>query len=704
MIGRYTGGSSPTYYRIGVVQGPGEHRLLRAQRNDGSSLTSDLTRASPPPTGLLWLRVEFQGANPTAIRARVWPAGGTEPGTWALNIRDSTAADQVPAGSASAHATRIPPTPHVRLPELPGNRAHGGKGGGRKEEGRGEGRERGGERGERSGGQEGAVRIRTIGGGATGHIEMGRREDSPPPPPAPTISGFSPASGPAGSTVTISGSGFTGATAVAFNGTSAASYTVKSDTQITATVPAGATTGPVSVTAPGGTATSTASFTVTATPPAPAISGFSPASGPAGSTVTISGSGFTGATAVAFNGTSAASLHGQVRHHDHRHRARRGHHRPDLGHRPGRHRHQHHQLHRHHRHAQIATDSFSRTVTGGWGSADLGGPWTVLDTAANWSVAPGHGQHHRLRPGRSSAACWPASRCRTSTCWPSSCCPAARAPVPTATRTSMGRYTGGATQPITGWAWSRVPATHRHPDQRAAQRRQQPSSSDVDTGIAAAAGAIVWLRVEFQGVNPTAIRARAWAAGETRARSPGSLNITDSTAADQVAGAVGVRARNEDSSPDARLRASRLPRYRLRRRQRHTIAADSFQRSTASGWGTPTRGGWWTVVGSPGTGRSRRAPAAWRWARTAPSERATCRASPSRTSTSSSRSTLPRCSVGNCDAFVLGRYTPGYTPTYYQVGVVQGTGGDILLRAQRSDGTALAATSTPACLPPTARG
>jgi hypothetical protein len=78
---------------------------------------------------------------------------------------------------------------------------------------------------------------------------------------SPTITGFTPTSGPAGTSVAISGTNFTGATAVAFNGMSA-SFTVASDTAIEATVPAGATTGPLSVTTPGGTPTSTSNFTV----------------------------------------------------------------------------------------------------------------------------------------------------------------------------------------------------------------------------------------------------------------------------------------------------------------------------------------------------------------------------------------------------------------------------------------------------------
>jgi IPT/TIG domain len=124
------------------------------------------------------------------------------------------------------------------------------------------------------------------------------------PPPAPAITSYSPTSGPVGTSVTITGTGFTGATAVTFNG-SAAAFTLNSDTQITAAVPSSATTGPIAVTTPGGTASTAPSvFTVTA-PPVPQITGFSPTQGAAGTSVVISGSGFTGATAVAFNGAGA---------------------------------------------------------------------------------------------------------------------------------------------------------------------------------------------------------------------------------------------------------------------------------------------------------------------------------------------------------------------------------------------------------------
>ncbi len=79
--------------------------------------------------------------------------------------------------------------------------------------------------------------------------------------PVVTISSVAPLSGVAGTTVTITGGGFQGATAVTFNGTPA-SFTVVSPSEITATVPAGAATGPVAVTTPAGTATSSVSFEI----------------------------------------------------------------------------------------------------------------------------------------------------------------------------------------------------------------------------------------------------------------------------------------------------------------------------------------------------------------------------------------------------------------------------------------------------------
>ena len=80
---------------------------------------------------------------------------------------------------------------------------------------------------------------------------------------APTVTSFTPTSGAVGTSVTITGTNFTGATAVKFNGTAATTFTVNSATQITATVPTGATTGTISVTTSAGTGTSSSSFTVT---------------------------------------------------------------------------------------------------------------------------------------------------------------------------------------------------------------------------------------------------------------------------------------------------------------------------------------------------------------------------------------------------------------------------------------------------------
>jgi subtilisin family serine protease len=89
--------------------------------------------------------------------------------------------------------------------------------------------------------------------------------------PSPvTITSFTPTSGGVGTSVVITGTGFTGATGVSFN-LVPGSFTVDLDTQITATVPDGATTGMIIVTTPAGTGISATQFTVAE--PAPQVTG-----------------------------------------------------------------------------------------------------------------------------------------------------------------------------------------------------------------------------------------------------------------------------------------------------------------------------------------------------------------------------------------------------------------------------------------------
>lgn len=79
----------------------------------------------------------------------------------------------------------------------------------------------------------------------------------------PKIVSFTPTTGPVGTKVVITGSGFIQATAVTLGGVKVTTFTVDSDTQVTVTVPTGAKTGKIVLTTPGGKATSVAIFTVT---------------------------------------------------------------------------------------------------------------------------------------------------------------------------------------------------------------------------------------------------------------------------------------------------------------------------------------------------------------------------------------------------------------------------------------------------------
>jgi hypothetical protein len=129
---------------------------------------------------------------------------------------------------------------------------------------------------------------------------------------AATITGIAPAYGPAdgGTTVILTGTEFTGASSVLFGSAEAASFTIDTESRITAVSPAGsAGTVHVTVTTPEGTSDTSDADEFTYVD-APVITGIAPARGSTdGSTmVVVTGSGLSGATSVMFGSIAAASF------------------------------------------------------------------------------------------------------------------------------------------------------------------------------------------------------------------------------------------------------------------------------------------------------------------------------------------------------------------------------------------------------------
>jgi hypothetical protein len=128
----------------------------------------------------------------------------------------------------------------------------------------------------------------------------------------PAVNSIEPTTGPAagGTTVTVTGVRFTGATAVMFGPVAATTITVVSDTQLTAVSPsqdaAGQNAVDVTVTTSAGSSLTTPADLFTYSSEPPSVSGINPTSGPAagGTSVTVTGTGFTGVSGVNFGSSS----------------------------------------------------------------------------------------------------------------------------------------------------------------------------------------------------------------------------------------------------------------------------------------------------------------------------------------------------------------------------------------------------------------
>jgi len=185
-----------------------------------------------------------------------------------------------------------------------------------------------------------------------------------------------------------------------------------------------------------------------------------------------------------------------------------------------------------------ARDSFSRTLVGGWGSADTGGPYSGTSGSA-FNVANGAGSMAPPRAGASRGATLDNVSARD---------------VDIAVRVTVDK------RPVGGIIWAYdvvrhngnneyVPKILFMPDGTVAVHAglvisdsESPIGNAVTVpGLTYTPGSFIWLRAQVTGVNPTTIKVRAWADGQPEP-TVWQYTGTDSSASVQTAGSVGLQA------------------------------------------------------------------------------------------------------------------------------------------------------------------
>jgi Malectin domain/Abnormal spindle-like microcephaly-assoc'd, ASPM-SPD-2-Hydin len=189
--------------------------------------------------------------------------------------------------------------------------------------------------------------------------------------------------------------------------------------------------------------------------------------------------------------------------------------------------------------AAIAEDSFTRTVSGGLGSADTGGAWSVLaGSSGDFSVdgskaviaAPKNGQRV-AHLGSTSARDVDAS---------------VEITFPNAVSGSGGHFGYLLLRRSAGGAYYRIglfTGSAGRVGIRAESQNGKAVFTDVDTGLTFSPGDSFKLRVQLEGASPTAVRVKAWKTGSSEP-SAWTKTATDGTVGPQAAGSIGVRVIN----------------------------------------------------------------------------------------------------------------------------------------------------------------
>ena len=189
--------------------------------------------------------------------------------------------------------------------------------------------------------------------------------------------------------------------------------------------------------------------------------------------------------------------------------------------------------------AFLARDDFGRTVANGWGSADVGGAWTVSGPADRWSVSGGRGlrQPERRATGTrrslgqsvsttnsTSLFQWPVTRCATGGGQYVSVI-GRRVSATSDYRAKVQITSTGA---VNLWLARTVGGTET-----------LLPGGGVVSGLTYAVGDRLEVRLQVTGTNPTTVQAKVWKSGGTEPTA-WTRSATDSTAGLQVAGSVGM--------------------------------------------------------------------------------------------------------------------------------------------------------------------
>jgi PKD repeat protein len=188
----------------------------------------------------------------------------------------------------------------------------------------------------------------------------------------------------------------------------------------------------------------------------------------------------------------------------------------------------------------LASDAFTRTVASGWGSADVGGPWTV-SSSARTSVSSGTGQ---LLMASAGSTTW--ARLLGVSTTSSDLLLSMTVDKP---QVSSGTYATVVGRLVPGGGEYRakfrlkaagvVQVSLDRSNAIGAETNVQPAVTV--SGLTLVPGQLMNVRMQVTGTSPTAIRVKAWPAGGTEP-SAWTASATDSTSALQAAGGVGVMA------------------------------------------------------------------------------------------------------------------------------------------------------------------